>query len=82
MNAPARNYSLPPHAANEKLAEEFGKDLFAARIDPSDDEECFRYLADLYPNRLKEVLSNYVRGIYEAGQFYIESEMSRITQDN
>ena len=82
MNAPARKYSLPPHAANVDLAESFARDLYAERLDPSDPDECFCFLADLYPNRLKEVLANSDRAAYECGQLYIEAEMARITQDN
>lgn len=82
MHAPARVYSLPPAAASEKMAEEFAKDLYAARLDPSDPEDCFVYLADLYPNRLKEVLANADRAAYECGQLYIDAELNRITQDN
>lgn len=82
MNAPVRKYSLPPFAPNVDLAEEFARDLYAERLDPSDPDECFKFLADLYPNRLKEVLANSNRAAYEAGQLYIEAEMARITQDN
>lgn len=82
MPAYARHYSLPPEAASEKIAEELAKDLYAARLDPSDPDDCFRYLADLYPDRLKEVLANADRAAYECGQIYIEAELNRITQDN
>jgi hypothetical protein len=82
MHAPVRLYNLPPAAASIDLAEEFARDLYAARLDPSDPDDCFCYLADLYPNRLKEVLANSDRAAYECGQLYIEAEMARITQDN
>lgn len=82
MNAPVRIYSRPPHAASEDVAEEFGRDLYAARVDPSDPDDCFRYLADLYPNRLREVLANADRAAYECGQLFIAAEISRIEQDN
>jgi hypothetical protein len=82
MHAPARTYNRPPPAASEAVAEEFGRDLYAARVDPSDPDDCFCFLADLYPERLKEVLANADRAAYEAGQLYIEAELNRITQDN
>lgn len=82
MNAPVRLYSLPPHAASVDVAEEFGRDLYAAHVDPSDPDDCFCFLADLYPDRLKDVLANADRAAYECGQLYIEAEMTRITQDN
>lgn len=77
MNEPVRLYGKPPAAANEDVAEEFGRDLYAAHLDPSDPDDCFRYLADLYPDRLKEVLANSDRAAFEAGQLYIEAEMRR-----
>ncbi len=82
MHAPVRIYSRPPAAASQKMAEEFGRDIYAARLDPSDPDDCFCFLADLYPDRLKDVLANADRAAYEAGQLYIEAEISRITQDN
>lgn len=82
MNAPARIYNRPPFAASEAVAEEFARDLYAERVDPSDPDDCFRFLADLYPNRLKEVLANAERATYDLGQLYIAAEISRLTQDN
>ncbi|WLA80360.1 hypothetical protein QIH87_50075 (plasmid) [Bradyrhizobium elkanii] len=73
-----KNFQRPPHATNQDVADEFGRDLYAAHIDPSDPDDCFRYLADLYPNRLKDVLANADRAAYEAGQLYIAAEMSRM----
>jgi hypothetical protein len=77
MNAHPRIYNRPPFAPSEAIAEEFGRDLYAARMDPSDPDDCFRFLADLYPERLKDVLANADRATYEAGQLYIEAEMRR-----
>ncbi len=77
MNIQARIYNRPPHAASETVAEEFGRDLYAARLDPSDPDGCFKYLADLYPDRLKEILANENRAVYELGQMYIEADMMR-----
>jgi len=83
MNMPAlRTYNRPPAAASETIAEEFARDLYAASIDPSDPDDCFCFLADLYPERLKEVLANADRAAYECGQLYIEAELTRIRQDN
>jgi len=96
MNKHVRNYNLPPACANVKVAEEFGRDLWVAKCDPSDDEECCEFLMDLYPDRLRDVVPNLDRAIYEAGQIAIDRwiqkygdvehavhiEMSRITQDN
>lgn len=82
MNAPARIYNRPPFAPTEAIAEEFGRDLFAAKIDPSDPDDCFAFLADLYPDRLKQILAHFDRSMYEAGQLYIAADMARITQDN
>jgi hypothetical protein len=77
MNAPVRLYNLPPHAASIDTAEDFARDLYSGGCDPSDPDECFKFLADLYPNRLKDVLANADRAAYECGQLYIEAEMSR-----
>jgi hypothetical protein len=77
MDAIVRKFKPPPYAANEKIAEDFAKDLYSERLDPSDPDECFKFLADLYPNRLKEVLANADRAAYECGQLYIEAEMAR-----
>jgi hypothetical protein len=66
-----------PHAASQAVAEEFGRDLYARRLDPSDDDGCFRFLADLYPDRLREIIANIDRSIYEAGQLYIAAEMAK-----
>ena len=82
MNQHARVYSRPPHATSQQVAEEFGRDLYVARIDPSDPDDCFCFLADLYPERLKEVLANADRAAYECGQLYIEAQLNRLTQDN
>lgn len=96
MNAPVRLFNLPPACANVRIAEEFGRDLWVAKIDNSDDEECRDFLMDLYPDRLRDVIGNLDRAIWEAGQIAIEYwiqkygdqmyaihiEMSRITQDN
>lgn len=72
-----RRYAAAPHAIHVDTAEEFGRDLYHSRVDPSDPEDCFAFLADLYPNRLVEVLGNLDRAQYEAGQLYIEAEMNR-----
>jgi len=77
MNAHPRIYNRPPFAPTEAIAEEFGRDLYAARVDPSDHEDCFCFLADLYPDRLKQILAHLDRAIYESGQLYIEAEKQR-----
>lgn len=85
MTAPVRVYNRPPFAPSEAVAEEFGRDLYAARIDPSDPDDCFEFLADLYPDRLKQILAHLALATYNAGQMYIEAEMTRqelVTQDN
>lgn len=96
MSQPVRLFNLPPACANIRMAEEFARDLWVAKVDNSDDEECCEFLMDLYPDRLRDVIANLDRAIYEAGQIAIEAwinkygdqmdamhiEMSRITQDN
>lgn len=83
MTHTARVYSRPPQAMSQATAEEFGRDLFSGRVDPSDEDACFEFLADLYPDRLvRDVLPNLQAAIYESGQLYIEAELTRITQDN
>ncbi len=96
MSETARKIKPPPACASLKIAEEFAFDLYAAKVDNSDDEECCEYLMDLYPDRIREIIPNLDRAIYEAGQIAIEvwiqkygdvqdnvaREMARITQDN
>lgn len=96
MDKEVRQYKPAPACASVQVAEEFGRDLWAAKIDPSDDEECCNYLVELYPHRLMEIVPNLDRAIYEAGQIGIEvwiqkygdtldnvaKEMNRIFQDN
>jgi hypothetical protein len=72
-----KNFQRPPFAPNIEIAEAFGRDLFAARIDPSDPDDCFRFLADLYPDRLRDVIAHSERAEYEAGQLYIEADVMR-----
>lgn len=79
---PIPNFRRPPFAANQDIADEFGRDLFAARIDPSDPDDCFKFLADLYPERLRDVLANAERATYECGQLWIAAQISRVEQDN
>jgi hypothetical protein len=74
---PIKNFQRPPFAPCQDIADEFGRDLYAAHIDPSDPDDCFRFLADLYPERLKDVLAHADRAAYEAGQLYIAAEMAR-----
>lgn len=96
MNKHVRRYDMPPACVSTKIAEEFGRDLWIAKVDPCDEEECCEFLMDLYPDRIRDVIPNLDRAIYEAGQIAIETwiqkygdqmdavhiEMSRITQDN
>lgn len=82
MTAAARIYNAAPACVSEKIAEEFARDLYAERVDPSDPEDAFCFLCDLYPNRIRDILGNEKRALFELGQLYIEAEMARITQDN
>jgi hypothetical protein len=66
-----------PYAPSPAIAEEFARDLFAAHMDPSDPDACFKFLADLYPHRLREVLSHANRAEWEAGQMYIDADIAR-----
>lgn len=59
------------------VAEEFGRDLWSGRVDPSDPDACFEFLADLYPNRIRDVVANHQAAMYEAGQLYIEAEIMK-----
>jgi hypothetical protein len=68
--------SIP--GASASAADEFGLDLYANRIDPSDPEACFNFLFDLYPERWREVLANWEGASYLAGQMYIDAEMRRV----
>jgi len=61
----------------EDVAQEFGLELFGARLDPSDPEACFRFLYSQHPDRWREVMANMDGAIYTAGQLYIAVEMSR-----
>ncbi|WP_375414526.1 hypothetical protein [uncultured Bradyrhizobium sp.] len=62
---------------SQALAEEFGLEIYGARLDPSDPENCFNFLRDLFPERWREVMANIDGAIYAAGQHYIAAEMSR-----
>lgn len=66
-----------PHAPSPAIAQEFARDLFVSHMDPSDPDACFRFLADLYPNRLREVLANANRAAWDAGQMYIDADIAR-----
>lgn len=64
-------------APSVEIAEEFGRELYGARLDPSDDEACFNFLYDQHPGRWREIMANVDGAIYAAGQLYIEAEMAR-----
>jgi hypothetical protein len=85
MSAPVRIFSRPPFAPSQDIAEDYGRDLYVGRVDPSDPEDCFSFLADIYPDRLLQILAHIDLAIYYAGQMYIEAEMAKqelVTQDN
>lgn len=58
-------------------ASEFGADLYSARVNLSDPEECFSHLHRLYPHRWREIMANASGAIYEAEQMYCAVEISR-----
>jgi hypothetical protein len=63
--------------ASEDVAFEFGKEIYGARLDPSDPEICFNFLYTQFPERWREVMANMDGAIYAAGQMYIDAEMRR-----
>ena len=58
-------------------AEEFGREIYGARLDPSDPEACFNFLYQQFGERWREVMANLDGAIYHAGQLYIAAEMAR-----
>lgn len=64
-------------AENADVSYEFGRELYAARIDPSDPEACLIFLYAQFPSRWREVMVNLEGAIDYAGQEYIHAEMRR-----
>lgn len=62
---------------SDAVAEEFGRELYAARLDPSDPEACFNFVYSQFPGRWREVMANNEGAIYAAGQLYFAAEMAR-----
>jgi hypothetical protein len=60
-----------------EVAEEFGREIYGARLDPSDPEACFVFLYAQHPDRWREVMANMDDALYAAGQHYIAAEMAR-----
>jgi hypothetical protein len=71
--------SCPPrrHISDADLVDELAQYLVTGRQDVSDPDECFRYLLDLDVCRPLKLHELFDRAIYEAGQIYIDREMSR-----
>jgi hypothetical protein len=74
-NAMPQMVRLP--APSDECAEEFGRDIYGARLDPSDPEACFNHLHEMHPERWRELMANLDGAIYAAGQLYINAEMVR-----
>jgi hypothetical protein len=59
------------------IAREFGLELYAGRIDPSDPEDCIAYLMRHFGERWREIIPN-LRGAQDfAGQMYIDAQCKR-----
>lgn len=62
---------------SDDVAEEFGREIYGAGLDPSDPEACFNFLYVQFPDRWREVMANLEGSTYAAGQMYIDAEMRR-----
>lgn len=60
-----------------EIAREFGLELFAARMDPSDDQDCLNFLVNHFGHRLKDVCANHQEAIAHCGQLYIDADADR-----
>jgi hypothetical protein len=58
-------------------AREFGLALFAARIDPSDPDDCLNYLVANFGERWREIIANQKGAMDFAGQMYIDAQCAR-----
>lgn len=59
------------------VAREFGIALYAARIDPSDPENCLAYLMQHFGERWREIIANQKGAQDYAGQMYIDADIAR-----
>jgi hypothetical protein len=66
---------------SKECAEEFGRDLWFRRIDPSDPEACEVELLDLYPHRRREVLANKDGAMDFAAQLYLNTVGAAVTEE-